>query len=223
MGINPLAVDGIGVEYQNPRGYCRAPGRLRRWHRAHARPTLGSRGGQEAQRRIDGAHRWVVGLGDNPHHPVSRELVGKYHTMGTETLNVAGMIRVGLQSKTLADAGMSSLVDQIRYQTQWYGTRIVEADQWCPSSKTCSACGVVTATWGGSAAGRLPNFGVIHGRNQNAARNLRKLALLTVGEEVMLPDGEAPASDDTVAGETAPDEGRTKPVTTVYTRLRSAP
>ena len=44
-------------------------------------------------------------------------------------------------------------------------------------------------------------------------RNLRKLALLAVGEEVMLLDGGALASGDSVAGETAPVEGRTKPRT----------
>ena len=38
----------------------------------------------------------------------------------------------------------------------------------------------------------------------------------------MLPDGEALASDDSIAGETAPAEGRTKPRTTVNTQLRLA-
>ena len=58
------------------------------------------------------------------------------------------MIRAGLQSKALADAGMSDLLDQIRYKGEWYGTRIVEADQWYPSSKTCSVCGVVNGDLG---------------------------------------------------------------------------
>ena len=38
----------------------------------------------------------------------------------------------------------------------------------------------------------------------------------------MLLDGGALASDAVVAGETAPDEGRTKPVATVYTQPRLA-
>ena len=67
----------------------------------------------------------------------------KYHTLGIESLNVSGMIRAGLQSKALSDAGISTLLDQIRYKARWYGTTVVEADRWYPSSKTCSACGVV--------------------------------------------------------------------------------
>ena len=41
--------------------------------------------------------------------------------LGIESLNVAGMIKAGLQSKALADAGMSGLLNQIRYKAQWSG------------------------------------------------------------------------------------------------------
>ena len=74
---------------------------LRRWQRAQARRTPSSRGWWEAQRRIDQAHHRAAGLRDNAHHHVSRTLVHKYHTLGVETLNVAGMIKAGLQSKGL--------------------------------------------------------------------------------------------------------------------------
>ena len=222
VGINPLAVDSGGVEYQNPKPYYKAQRRLKRWQRIQSRRTPGSRGWWEAQRRIDRAHRRVAGLRNNVHHHVSRELVRKYHTLGIETLNVSGMIKAGLQSKALADAGMSGLLNQIRYKADWYGTRVVAADQWYPSSKTCSACGEYNGVLRREPHWSCPNCGVIHDRNENAARNLRKLALLAVGEDVMLLDGGALADDDSIAGETAPAEGRTKPRTAVNTQLRLA-
>ena len=52
--------------------------------------------------------------------------------------------------------------------------------------------------------------------------NSYKLALLAVGEDVMLPDGKALADGDSVIGETGPEEGRTKLVTTDCTQLRLA-
>ena len=100
-------------------------------------------------------------------------MVRKYHTLGVETPNVAGMIKAGLQSKALADAGMSALLNQIRYKAQRHGTRIVEADQWYPSSKTCSACEVMNGDLRREREWVCPNCGVIHDRNQNATRNLR--------------------------------------------------
>ena len=218
VGITPLAVDSDGVTYQNPRAYGNALRTLRRWQRSQARRTPGSRGWWEAQRRLDQAHRRVTGLRNNAHHHVSRQLVRKYHTLGVETLNIAGMIKAGLQSKALSDAGMSSLLEQIRYKAHWYDTKLVEADQWYPSSKTCSACEVTNRNLGRERNWVCPNCNAQHDRNQNAARNLLKLALLAVGEDVTLPDGEALAGGGSTAGETAPNEGRTKPRTTAHSQ-----
>ena len=236
VGISPMAVDTGGEHpnpkahyqpvqtangqwhYPNPKAYGQALTTLRRWQWAQARRTPGSRGWWEAQRRIDRAHRRAKGLRDNAHHHVSRALVGKYHTLGIETLNVSGMIRAGLQSKALSDAGISNLLRQIRYKAQWYGANTVEADRLYPSSKTCSACSAVNRALKLERHWTCPNCGVFHDRNENAARNLRKLALLAVGENVMLPDGEALAGGDSTGGETTPVEGRTKPRATIHSQ-----
>ena len=219
VGINPLAVDSDTTEYENPKAYYAAQRQLKHWQRAQARRTPGSQGWWEAQRRIDALHRRITGLRNNAHHHVSLALVRKYHTLGIESLNVAGMIRAGLQSKALSDASISTLLNQIRYKADWYGTAVVEADRWYPSSKTCSACGEYNAELGREKYWTCPSCGVIHDRNLNAARNLRKLALLAVGEEVMLLDGGALAGDRAVPGETAPDERRTKPGTMEKSQL----
>ncbi len=240
VGISPLAVDSGGAHpnpkahyqpvqtangqwrYPNPRGYAKALNALTRRQRAQARRTPGSRGWWEAQRRIDRAHRRAKGLRDNARHHVSRALVRKRHTLGIETLNVSGMIRAGLQSKALADAGMSGPLHQVRYKAQWYGTQIVEAGQWFPSSKTCSVCGAVNGDLQREPDWDCPECGSHHDRNENAARNLLKLALLAVGEDVMLPDGKALAGGDSVIGETGPEEGRTKQAMTVAPQLTLA-
>ena len=225
VGISPMAVDSGGEHpnpkahyqpvqtangqwrYPNPKAYGQALTTLRRWQRAQARRTPGSRGWWEAQRRIDRAHRRSRGLRDNAHHHVSRALVRKYHTLGIETLNVSGMIRAGLQSKALADAGMSGLLHQVRYKAQWF-----------PSSKTCSVCGAVNGDLQREPDWDCSDCGTHHDRNENAARNLRKLALLAVGEDVMLPDGKALADGGSVIGETGPEEGRTKPRATIHSQ-----
>ena len=121
---------------------------LRRWQQAQARRNPSSRGWWKAQRRIDRAHRRAKGLRDNAHHHVSSALVQKYHTLGIETLNVAGMLKAGLQAKALADAGISTLLRQVRYKAQWQGTRVIEAPQQYPSSRTCSACDAVNTELG---------------------------------------------------------------------------
>jgi putative transposase len=72
---------------------------------------------------------------------------------------------------------MAELRRQLTYKTTWYGSRLVVADRFYPSSKTCSACGWVKAklilaerTYTCEACGLAVD------RDLNAARNLAKLA-----------------------------------------------
>ena len=209
VGIAPLAVDSDGKEYPNPKAYYQAERRLRRWHRSLSRRTPGSRGCAEAQRRIDKLDRRIRGLRSDAHHRASRELVHKFAVLGIETLNVAGMDKLRFQAKDIRDAGIGGLLGKVRYKADWCGTRIIEASQWFPSSKTCSDCGTLNPDLDRQPKWACPACGVMHDRNHNAARNLRKLALGAVSADVTLPDGKALARRLT-AGETAPVDGRPK-------------
>ena len=217
VGINPLAADSDGTQYQNPKALYRALRKLARWQRAQARRTPDKKGWWQAQHRIDSVHRRITGLRSNAHHQTSRALVDKYHTLGIESLNVTGMIKAGLQAKALSDAAMSDLLRQISYKAERSGTHIVEASHWYPSSKTCSGCGHYNQELQRQPTWTCPACNSTHDRNLNAARNLLKLALLAVGEDVTLPNGTALTSGDSTAGETAPNEGRTKPSTPANT------
>ena len=63
--------------------------------------------------------------------------------MGIETLNVAGMDQLRHQAKAIRDAAIGGLLQKISYKADWYRTTMIAADRWFPSSKTCSACGVI--------------------------------------------------------------------------------
>jgi Putative transposase DNA-binding domain len=60
-----------------------------------------------------------------------------------EDLNVAGMVRNRKLARHVSDAAFGELRRQLEYKTGWYGTELILADRWFPSSKTCSACGAV--------------------------------------------------------------------------------
>jgi hypothetical protein len=45
----------------------------------------------------------------------------------------------------LSDSGLAELRRQLTYKATWYGSRLIVADRFYPSSKTCSACGWVKA------------------------------------------------------------------------------
>ena len=170
---------------------------------------------------------------EDAHHQVSRLLVGKYAVLAIESLNVAGMDQLRQQAKAVRDAAIGELLQQIRYRAGWYGTIVVEADRFYPSSKLCSDCGAHNAALGRELYWTCSQCGVRHDRNENAAlnllgvaleaaRELPKLALGPVGPDVTLLDGEALTDGGDTAGETAPNEGRTMPRTMAYSQLTLA-
>jgi putative transposase len=76
-------------------------------------------------------------------HKLTSDLATSYDRIVIERLNVAGMVRNRRVARAISDAGFAQLRRQLAYKTAWYGSTLVVADRWCPSSKTCSACGTV--------------------------------------------------------------------------------
>ena len=214
VGISPLAMESDGTEHENPRALRRSLGKLRRWQRAQSRRKPGSRGWYEAQRHIDSCQRRITGLRANAHHQLSRAVTRKYSVLGVETLNVSGMDNLRWQAQAIRDAAIGGLLRKVEYKCRWYGTELVQAPAFYPSSKTCYACGVVNAELRREPIWRCGVCGVTHERNLNAARNLQKLALGAVGPDVTRPDSKALVRLTT--DETVGDEGRTGPLATVH-------
>lgn len=192
VGINPLTSwedsNGNHDEDQNPRAYYQAEKQLRRWQRSQSRRAPGSNAWNKAQKRIDKLHRRVKNLRKEAHHLASKQAVMRHHTLGIETLNVRGMLRNGHQAKALSDAAISGLLHKIKYKAERYGTNLVLADQWYPSSKTCSHCGHVNRELKREKEWTCPACQTRHDRNRNAARNLLKLALGMVTARACIPE-----------------------------------
>ena len=206
-GISPMATDSEGQVWENPKAYYGAERKMRRWQKAQARRRPGSRGWHEAQRRIDRLQRRTAGLRRNAHHQMTSALVGKYRTLVIEDLNVKGMMK-GRTPKAQADAGMGEVKRQLVYKGQWHHCRIMMANRFYPSSKTCSACGAVNAKLKRERRWQCPACQTVHDRNLNAAVNLRNLLTLPAGSGVTLREGKALAADS-LCRETGPYDRRT--------------
>ena len=100
--------------------------------------------------------------------------------MVVEQLNVSGMLRNRHLARAVSDAGLAQLRRLLGYKATWRGARLVEADPFYPSSKTCSACGAARATLRlGERTFRCDNdgCGLVLDRDLNAARNLARLVV----------------------------------------------
>ena len=206
-GISPHATDSEGQTWENPKAYYQAEKKLRRWQRAQARRTRGSRGWWEAQHRIDRTYRRITSLRHQATHQMTSHLVHKFKNLVIEDLNVKGMMQ-GHTPKAQADASMGEIKRQLLYKGQWHHCEITLADRFYPSSKTCSHCGFVHAKLKRERSWQCPSCMTIHERNINAAVNLRNLLNLPGLTGSTLRDGKALAAG-TTGGETVPDDRRT--------------
>ena len=178
VGIRHLAVLSSGEPpIPNPRALERSRRKLRRLNHELARRHPTSRRRKLARRRLARAHARAANLRRDALHKLTTTLANEHATVVVEHLNVAGMARNRHVARALADTGLAELRRMLSYKTTWYGSRLVVADRFYPSSKTCSACGWVKAKL--TLAERTFTCevcGLRIDRDLNAARNLAKLA-----------------------------------------------
>jgi putative transposase len=125
-------------------------------------------------------------------HKATTGLARAKSVIVVEDLHVAGMVRNRRLARAIADQGWGEFHRQLAYKTTWYGSRLLVGPRFYPSSKRCSACGLVRA--------ELPlrvrvfccsGCGLVLDRDVNAARNLAALAeLVTVGVAESSPETE---------------------------------
>ena len=146
-------------------------------------------------------HHRVANLREDTLHKLTTRLTREYGTIVVEDLNVAGMGRNRRLARRVADAAFGEIRRQLTYKTRRHGTRLVVADRWFPSSKTCSRCGAVKA--------KLPlsvrvfecdTCGLVVDRDENAGHNLLALATRTTSLICSTGTGVAGDLDPTVVG-----------------------
>jgi putative transposase len=105
------------------------------------------------------------------------ELAARYETIVCEDLNVSGMTCNRRLARAVSDQGFAAARRMLSYKATWNGGKLIVADRWFPSSKTCSGCATVKTKLSLSERSyRCGNCGLILDRDTNAAQNLLHLA-----------------------------------------------
>lgn len=189
LGIKTLAVvaasGGEVSEVPNPRHLSRALRKVRRLSRTVSRRQgPDRRTGQKPSarwRRADAARNKALGkVADQRRdavHKLTTDLTRTYGTVVVEDLNVAGMLANRKLARHVADASFGEVRRQLEYKSAWHGGRVIVADRWFASSKTCSGCGAVKAKLALSQRTYCcTQCGLVLDRDINAAVNLARLA-----------------------------------------------
>jgi putative transposase len=152
LGVRCLATvatsDGEVIErVENPRPLEAALGKLRHVGRARSRCTTGSRRHRQRSRELSRLHRRANDVRTHHLHVLTTRLAKTHGRIVVEGLDAAGMLRQkGLSGararrRGLSDSALGTPRRHLSYKSGWYGSQLVVADRWFPSSKTCHACG----------------------------------------------------------------------------------
>lgn len=180
LGVKTLAVaaDEIGTQlrvWEGVKSLQAAQARLKLANQAYSRTKRGSNGRAKAARRLGKMHARVAAVRKALLHSISSELAKGFAVVVIEDLNAAGMLANRKLARHVSDAAFGELRRQLEYKSAWYGTELVVADRWFPSSKTCSGCGTVKADLTlGDRVFECGDCGLVLDRDLNAAVNLAR-------------------------------------------------
>lgn len=178
FGVSTLATLSTGEKISGPKAHTVLLKRLRRLSRSLSRKKKGSANFGKAKLRLAKLHARISNIRADALHKLTTDLVLNYDVIGIEDLNVSGMVRNRKLSRHIMDQSFYEARRQLEYKGAWYGSKVVIADRFFPSTKMCSGCkeknellSLSDRDW------TCPNCNRQHDRDVNAAINLEVLAV----------------------------------------------
>ncbi|MGH8001338.1 MAG: RNA-guided endonuclease InsQ/TnpB family protein [Brasilonema sp.] len=141
LGIKELATLSTGVVFPNPKAYKKNIQKLKRLSKAHARKAKGSNNRYKSKVKLAKHHARVSNIRKDSLHKITNHLCKNHAVIVIEDLNVSGMMQNHKLAQSIADCGFYEFKRQLEYKSKKYVCKLVVADRWHPSSKTCSSCG----------------------------------------------------------------------------------
>ncbi len=118
-------------------------------------------------------------------HKTSTEIANQYDIVCVEDLNMTSLSNKGFgNGRATMDNGYGMFLNMLSYKLSDHGKYLVKVDKWYPSSQICSCCGyrnpllkdLKVRKW------ECPVCHVLHGRDKNAAINIRNEGLRLLNE-----------------------------------------
>ena len=159
LGLKDTAILSNGKKYKNINkkvNIKKTKKRLKRLQKQVSRKYENNKEGNryhktanivKLEKQIRLLHRRLANIRLNYNHQITTEIVKtKPSQIVIEDLNIKGMMKNRHLSKAIAEQSLYKLTQLLTYKCELYGIKLVKADRWFPSSKTCSECGCVKTT-----------------------------------------------------------------------------
>lgn len=176
VGVKVLATCSDGTVFENPRAYKKRLQKLARLQRELCRRKIGSANRNKTKLKLAKIHSDIANIRSDAIHKLTSWLCKNHAVIGLEDLNVCGMMKNHKLAGAVADSSFYEIRRQAEYKAQWYDSKLVFADRFYPSSKTCSSCGHIQEMPLKERVFHCEACGILIDRDLNASLNLEHLA-----------------------------------------------
>ncbi|EAW36529.1 probable transposase [Lyngbya sp. PCC 8106] len=174
FGVKTLAVLSSGIEFKGLKPYRNAGAKLARVQRKLAKKVKGSKNWEKFQRSVQKLHHRVANLRKDYLHKMTTYIAKNHSVVVIEDLNISGMMANHKLAASIGDLGLHEARRQLQYKCERYGTKLVIADRFFPSSQLCSNCGNKQAMPLSERVYNCKNCGTQIDRDWNASLNLER-------------------------------------------------
>ena len=173
LGVSHMATLSDGRVFENLMPSRSSYRKLRRLAKELHRRNRGSNNRKRSADKLAKAYWHIGNIRRDALHKATTQLAKNHGEIIIEDLNVQGMVRNRNLARAISDVGLGEFRRQLEYKCRWYGSRLVVAPRFYPSTKRCSSCGHVKDEMPLSERTyECESCGLVLDRDLNAALNL---------------------------------------------------
>jgi putative transposase len=180
VGLTSFATLSNGEKIANPRFFRDEESELARVQRKLSKAAKGTPERKAALNVVERVHERIANKRYEFAHQVSRDLVNRFGLIAFEDLNIKNMLQNHCLAKSISDVAWNMLVTVTSYKAESAGSIVVLVDP-RNTSKMCSRCGILVEKTLADRVHNCPECGLSLDRDWNAAINILRLGLQSVG------------------------------------------
>ena len=141
LGVSRLATLSNGRVFENPKPLQSRLRKVRRLTKELHRRREGSGDRKRTAARLAKAYWRIGNIRRDALHKATTHLAKSHGEIVVEDLDVQGMVQNRHLARAISEVSMGEFRRQLEYKCRWYGSRLIVAHRFYPSTRRCSSCG----------------------------------------------------------------------------------